>query len=81
MRKKKQFKIVFTKESNTYAVQFIDNKGEWATSVTYSTFDMDGKLVQGPQPVGLLNEDIIWDIQQLAWLGYEFLGVETVDAA
>ena len=77
MSKKKQFKIVFMKESNSYAVAFTDHDGEWAFSSTYYSMSP----ADGTPAVGMLNENIIWDIQKLAWLGYQFLGVETVDAA
>ena len=36
---KKQFKIVFRNESNTYGLWFRDHKGEWVESDTYYTYD------------------------------------------
>lgn len=74
---KKQFKVVFRNESNTYELWFTDHKCEWVRSITYCTFDTELNVIEnhhdGPS---FISENILWEMNQLINLGYKFIGME-----
>lgn len=75
--KKKQFKLVFVIDNNTYELWFKDYKNEWVQSIIYSTFTLDGDVIvskcDGP---AMINENVLWEMNKLINLGYEFIGIE-----
>lgn len=74
---KKQFKVVFRNESNTYELWFTDRKGEWVRTITYYTFDTELNVIenQHDEP-SFISENILWEMNQLINLGYKFIGME-----
>lgn len=75
--KEKQFKVVFVNESNTYELWFTDHKGEWLQSCIYSTFTIDGKVIESQcDGSAMINENILWEMNKLINLGYKFIGIE-----
>lgn len=74
---KKQFKVVFRAKTNTYELWFINLEGEWVQSSIYSTFDLDGNVIEDKYSgTALINENILWEINKLVDLGYKFIGIE-----
>lgn len=75
--KKKEVKIVFYKDKNQYAVMITDHKGEWGLCSLYSTFDNDGKVIEGKHDgLALMSENIVWEINKCMTLGWKFIGIE-----
>ena len=75
--KKKQFKVVFVSNNNTYELWLIDHKGEWVLSYLYSTFTLNGDVINSKYDgSGMINENILWEMNRLINLGYEFIGIE-----
>lgn len=77
--KKKQFKLVFVIDNNTYELWFKDYKNEWVQSIIYSTFafDEDGDVIVSKYDgVAMINENVLWEMNKLINLGYEFIGIE-----
>ena len=74
---KKQFKVVFKNENNTYELWFTDHKDEWVRTITYCTFDTDLNVIEsqhdGP---AFISENILWEMNQLIKLGYKFIGIQ-----
>ena len=74
---KKQFKVVFRHENNTYELWFTDHKGEWVESDTYYTFKRDGGAIENDyNGLAMINESIMWELNNFIELGYKFLGIE-----
>ena len=74
---KKQFKVVFKNESNTYEIWFTDHKGEWVKSIIYYTFTKDGKVIESQYDGNaLIDEFVLWEMNRLINLGYKFIGIE-----
>ena len=77
--KKKQFKLVFVIDNNTYELWFKDYKNEWVQSIIYSTFTLDGDgdvIVSKYDGPAMINENVLWEMNKLINLGYEFIGIE-----
>ena len=74
---KKQFKVVFKNESNTYEIWFKDHKDEWVESIIYYTFTKDGKVIESQYDgTAMITENVLWEMNKLINLGYEFIGIE-----
>ena len=77
MEKKKKFKIVFLPDTNTYELWIIDHNGEWGLSHMFGTFTLDGKVIESKyDSTAMINEGILWEMDYLESLGYEFIGIE-----
>lgn len=75
--KKKQFKVVFVSANNTYELWFTDHESEWVQSYIYSTFTLDGDVIESKYDgTAMINENILWRMNELINLGYEFIGME-----
>ena len=73
---KKQFKVVFKNESNTYEIWFTDHKGEWVKSIIYYTFTKDGKVIESQYDGNaLIDAFVLWEMNRLSNLGYKFRGI------
>ena len=74
---KKQFKVVFRHESNTYELWFTDHKGEWVENDTYYTFKRDGEAIENDyNGLAMINESILWKFNHFTELGYKFIGIQ-----
>lgn len=74
---KKQFKVVFKNESNAYELWFTDSKNEWVESDTFYTFTRDGEVIESEyNGLAMINESILWKLNQFTELGYKFIGIE-----
>lgn len=74
---KKQFKFVFVSDNNTYELWFTDHKNEWYLSYIYSTFTLDGDVIESKYDgSGMINENLLWEMEKLINLGYDFIGIE-----
>ena len=76
-----QFKIVFLPDTNTYELWITDDEGEWGLSYTFNnsfkTFTKDGNIIDSERKDwGMVSEQILWEIDKLSYLGYEFIGIE-----
>lgn len=76
-----QFKIVFIPDTNTYELWITDDEGEWGLSYTltnsFKTFTKDGNIIDSERKDwGMVSEQILWEIDKLSHLGYEFIGIE-----
>ena len=77
MEKKKKFKIVFLPDTNTYELWIIDHNGEWGLSHMFRTFTKDGNIIDNERKDwGMVSEQILWEMDKLNFLGYEFIGIE-----
>ena len=77
MEKKKQFKIVFIPDTNTYELWITDCEGEWSLSHIFGTFTLDGKVIESKyDSTAMINEGILWEMHYLKSLGYEFIGIK-----
>ena len=75
--KKKRFKLVFKSQTNSYELWFTDHKGEWVESFIYSTFTIDGNVIESKYDgSAMISESILWRIDELIELGYKFIGIE-----
>lgn len=75
--KKKQFKFVFVSDNNTYELWFTDHKNEWHLSYIYSAFTLDGDVIESKYDgSGMINENLLWEMDKLINLGYDFIGIE-----
>lgn len=78
--RKKQFKVLLNPRTNRYQVWITNHNDEWIISSVFSTFDFDGNSIEGKcHDVGLVSENILWEINHLAELGYRFIGVKRID--
>lgn len=74
---KKQFKVVFKSQTNSYELWFTDHKGEWVENDTYYTFARDGEAIENDyNGLAMINESIMWKLNDFIELGYKFLGIE-----
>lgn len=78
-----QFKIVFIPDTNTYELWITDDEGEWGLSYmftnSFKTFTKDGNIIDidsERKDWGMVSEQILWEIDKLSYLGYEFIGIE-----
>ena len=77
MEKKKQFKIVFLPDTNTYELWITNDEGEWCLSHMFRTFTNDGDIIDSEcSHWCMVSEQIIWEMDKLNFLGYEFIGIE-----
>ena len=75
--KKKQFKLVFVSDNNTYELWFTDHTQECVQSHFYNTFTLDGDVIESKYDgSAMINENILWEMNKLINLGYEFIGIE-----
>ena len=75
--KKKQFKLVFVSDNNTYELWFTDHTQEWVQSHIYNTFTLDGDVIESKYDGStMINENVLWEMNKLINLGYEFIGIE-----
>ena len=77
MEKNKKFKIVFLPDTNTYELWINAIDDEWGLSYMFSTFTLDGKVIESKyDSTAMINEGILWEMNYLKSLGYEFIGIE-----
>lgn len=77
MEKKKKFKIVFLPDTNTYELWINAIDDEWGLSYMFSTFTRDGKVIESKyDSTAMISEGILWEMDYLKSLGYEFIGIE-----
>ena len=77
MEKKKQFKIVFLPDTNTYELWINAINDGWGLSHTFKTSTNDGNITDSEQVLwGTVSEQILWEMDRLNFLGYEFIGIE-----
>ena len=76
-----QFKIVFIPDTTTYELWITDDEGEWGLSHMFTnrfeTFTNDGNMIDNKhEDWAMVSEQILWEIDKLSYLGYEFIGIE-----
>ena len=78
MESKLQFRLVFRRNINMYQLQYTDKYGNWNVQA------IDHSLTKTGEPndntsnpgFGLISERVLWDMDYLRYLGYEFIGIE-----
>lgn len=74
--KQKKFKVVFDRKHNFYELWFTDHTGEMVLSVRYSTITRFGDSINSEyDEKAFISEDILWEIDRLKDLGYQFTGI------
>lgn len=78
MENKLKFRLVFKRKINMYQLQYTDQYGEWIRqSIDRArTFTGEPKDNTSKPAFGLIAERLLWDMDYLRWLGYEFIGIE-----
>lgn len=78
MENKLKFRLVFKRNINMYQVQHTDKYGDWIGSDNIQTLTSTGEPKDNTsnQGFGLITERVLWDMDYLRYLGYEFIGIE-----
>lgn len=73
----KQFKLVFV-NNHTYELWLTGYKGEWLRSGKYFAFSTEGDPLydRSHERPGMVTDMVLWVMDDLVKLGYEFLGIE-----
>ena len=77
MDNKLEFRLVFKRKINMYQLQYTDKYGNWIIQSIDHTFTKTGapKDHTTNPGFGLITERLLWDMDYLRWLGYEFIGI------
>ena len=75
---KLKFRLVFKRKINMYQLQYTDKYGNWISQSIDHTFTKTGEPKDNTtnQGFGLITERVLWEMDYLRWLGYEFIGIE-----
>lgn len=78
MENKLQFRLVFRRNINVYQLEYTDKYGKWHVhsndhAMTKTGRPKDNNCNSG---FGLIAERLLWDMDYLKTLGYEFIGIE-----
>ena len=78
MENKLKFRLVFKRNINVYQLQYTDTYGEWIRHSNDHALTKTGepKYNNGELSFGLITERLLWDMDYLRYLGYEFIGIE-----
>ena len=78
MENKLKFRLVFKRKINMYQLQYTDKYGDWISQSNVHIFTKTGepKDTTSKPGFGLVTERLLWDMDYLKWLGYEFIGIE-----
>ena len=78
MDNKLKFRLVFKRKINMYQLQYTDKYGNWISQSIDHTFTKTGEPKDNTtyQGFGLITERVLWDMDYLRHLGYEFIGIE-----
>lgn len=77
MENKLKFRLVFKRKINIYQLQYTDKYGEWISQSIDHVLSKTGepKDTTSKPGFGLINERVLWDMDYLRYLGYEFIGI------
>ena len=77
MENKLKFRLVFKRKINMYQLEYTDKYGEWIIDSTYQALSKTGEPMGNSNNLeyGLINEELIWDMEQLRLQDYEFIGI------
>ena len=75
---KLKFRLVFKRKINMYQLQYTDKYGNWISQSIDHTFTKTGEPKDNTTNTGfgLITERVLWDMDYLRYLGYEFIGIE-----
>lgn len=78
MENKLKFRLVFKRKINIYQLQYTDKYGEWIIQSIDHVLTKKGEPNDNTSKLdfGLINERVLWDMDYLRYLGYEFIGIE-----
>ena len=78
MDNKLKFRLVFKRKINMYQLQYTDQYGNWYIQAIDHTLTKKGEPKDNTsnQGFGLITERVLWDMDYLRYLGYEFIGIE-----
>lgn len=78
MENKLKFRLVFKRKINMYQLQYTDQYGNWNIQAIDHTFTKTGEPKENNvnPGFGLISERVLWDMDYLRYLGYEFIGIE-----
>lgn len=78
MENKLKFRLVFKRNINMYQLQYTDKYGVWFVQDNIHTHTKTGELKDNTSNLGfgLITERLLWDMDYLRYLGYEFIGIE-----
>lgn len=77
MENKLQFRLVFRRNINMYQLQYTDKWGNWNIQSIDTALTKTGETKDNNHiGFGLISERVIWDMDYLKTLGYEFIGIE-----
>lgn len=77
MENKLNFKLVFKRNINMYQLQYTDKYGEWISHSIDHALTKTGEPKDNTSKTGfgLVPERLLWDMDYLISLGYEFIGI------
>lgn len=78
MENKLKFRLVFRRNINMYQLQYTDKYGNWIIQSNDHTLTKTGEPKDNSchSGFGLISERLLWDMDYLKCLGYEFIGIE-----
>ena len=77
MENKLKFRLVFKRKINMYQLQYTDKYGVWIAQDNVHTLTKKGEPKDTINSgFGLITERLLWDMNYLIFLGYEFIGIE-----
>ena len=78
MENKLKFRLVFKRNINMYQLQYTDKYGCWIGQDNIHTLTKTGELKDNTSNpgFGLITERLLWNMDYLRYLGYEFIGIE-----
>ena len=78
MENKLKFRLVSKRNINMYQLQYTDKYGNWIKQSNDKVLTKRGEPKDNTNnPVfGLITERLLWDMNYLIFLGYEFIGIE-----
>ena len=74
---KLKFRLVFKRKIAMYQLQYTDKYGNWISQSIDHTFTKTGEPKDNTTNpgFGLITERVLWDMDYLRYLGYEFIGI------
>lgn len=78
MENKLKFRLVFKRNINIYQLQYTDQYGNWNIHSNDHALTKSGEPKNNTSNLsfGLITERVLWDMDYLRYLGYEFIGIE-----
>lgn len=78
MENKLQFRLVFKRDINMYHLEYNDKYSIWHCMSEEPILTQTGEQKDNisESEFGLISEKLLWDMDYLICLGYEFIGIE-----